>query len=70
MRGENEALILRFCNSYSRYIDLVDKIKKVAVYYDSRYVLNNKCKHPTSLIGYLKFRDNFLDSGICDTVAS
>lgn len=42
----------------------------MAVYYDSRYVLNNKQKHPTSLIGYLKFRDNLLDSGICDQVAN
>lgn len=65
---EDSRIIKIFCDNYNRYMDLVDKIKKIAVYYDSRYVLNHKDSSPSSLIGYLKFRDNFLESGLQNSV--
>ena len=68
LKLEEEDLVNRFCTAMRKYIHLIDKIKKIAIYYDSRYVLNNEDGVPSALIGYVALRETFRKEGLLERI--
>lgn len=67
---EADNFLSQFSSCYESYSDLVDKISKIAVYYDKRYALKSTGCRPSEMIGKQEFIEYLASGGVLAMIIS